>query len=115
VLENPDIISRRVLEKGLDEGTAFEIISIDIADIDVGRNIGSELQISQAEADKLVAQAKAEKQRAMAQAKEQEMKARTREMSAQVIAAEAEVPRAMAESIRSGGVSGTKAGARPRA
>jgi uncharacterized protein YqfA (UPF0365 family) len=102
VLENPDIISRRVLDKGLDEGTAFEIISIDIADIDVGRNIGSELQISQAEADKQVAQARAEEQRAMAQAREQEMRARSREMSAQVIAAEAEVPRAMADAIRSG-------------
>jgi uncharacterized protein YqfA (UPF0365 family) len=102
VLENPDIISRRVLERGLDEGTAFEIISIDIADIDVGRNIGSELQISQAEADKLVAQAKAEERRAMALATEQEMKARSREMSARVIGAEAEVPRAMAESIRAG-------------
>jgi uncharacterized protein YqfA (UPF0365 family) len=102
VLENPDIISRRVLDRGLDEGTAFEIISIDIADIDVGRNIGSELQISQAEADKLVAQAKAEERRAMALATEQEMKARSREMSARVIGAEAEVPRAMAESIRAG-------------
>ena len=102
VLENPDIISRRVLDKGLDEGTAFEIISIDIADIDVGRNIGSELQITQAEADKQVAQARAEEQRAMAQAREQEMRARSREMSAQVIAAEAEVPRAMADAIRSG-------------
>ncbi len=102
VLENPDIISRRVLDKGLDQGTAFEIISIDIADIDVGRNIGSELQITQAEADKQVAQARAEEQRAMAQAREQEMRARSREMSAQVIAAEAEVPRAMADAIRSG-------------
>jgi len=102
VLENPDIISRRVLDKGLDEGTAFEIISIDIADIDVGRNIGSELQITQAEADKQVAQARAEEQRAMAQAREQEMRARSREMSAQVIGAEAEVPRAMADAIRSG-------------
>ena len=106
VLENPDIISRRVLERGLDEGTAFEIISIDIADIDVGRNIGSELQISQAEADKLVAQAKAEERRAMALATEQEMKARSREMSARVIGAEAEVPRAMAESIRAGRIAG---------
>ena len=107
VLENPDIISRRVLERGLDEGTAFEIISIDIADIDVGRNIGSELQISQAEADKLVAQAKAEERRAMALATEQEMKARSREMSARVIGAEAEVPRAMADSIRAGRITGS--------
>jgi uncharacterized protein YqfA (UPF0365 family) len=112
VLENPDIISKRVLARGLDEGTAFEIISIDIADIDVGRNIGSELQISQAEADKLVAQAKAEERRAMALANEQEMKARSREMSARVIGAEAEVPRAMAESIRAGRITGV---AQPRA
>lgn len=102
VLENPDIISKRVLERGLDEGTAFEIISIDIADIDVGRNIGSELQTSQADADKSVAQAKAEERRAKALADEQEMKARSREMSAKVIGAEADVPRAMAESIRAG-------------
>jgi len=112
VLENPDIISQRVLERGLDEGTAFEIISIDIADIDVGRNIGSELQISQAEADKLVAQAKAEQQRAMAQAREQEMRAKSREMSANLIGAEAEVPKAMAESIRSGGIGVAPGGAR---
>ncbi len=113
VLENPDIISRRVLERGLDEGTAFEIISIDIADIDVGRNIGSELQTSQADADKLVAQAKAEERRAKALADEQEMKARSREMSAKVIGAEAEVPRAMAESIRAGRI--TEVPARPQA
>ncbi len=102
VLENPDIISKRVLNKGLDAGTAFSIISIDIADIDVGRNIGSELQISQANADKQVAQAKAEERRAMALARAQEMKVKGREMSANLIAAEAEVPMAQAEAIRKG-------------
>jgi uncharacterized protein YqfA (UPF0365 family) len=95
VLENPDDISRRVLERGLDAGTAFEILSIDIADVDIGRNIGAELQTDQAEADKNIAQAKAEERRAMAVAEEQEMRAR-------VVEAEAEVPRALAEALRSG-------------
>ena len=102
VLENPDLISRTVLEKGLDAGTAFEILSIDIADIDVGRNIGAELQTDQAEADKRIAQAKAEERRAMAVAKEQEMKATVEEMKAKVVEAEAEVPRAMATALREG-------------
>ena len=102
VLENPDLISRTVLEKGLDAGTAFEILSIDIADIDVGRNIGAELQTDQAEADKRIAQAKAEERRAMAVAKEQEMKASVEEMKAKVVEAEAEVPRAMATALREG-------------
>jgi uncharacterized protein YqfA (UPF0365 family) len=102
VLENPDRISRVVLEKGLDAGTAFEILSIDIADVDVGRNIGAQLQTDQAEADKRIAQAKAEERRAMAVAKEQEMKARVVEMQARVVEAEAEVPMAMAEALRSG-------------
>ncbi len=102
VLENPDSISRTVLEKGLDAGTAFEILSIDIADIDVGRNIGAELQTDQAEADKRIAQAKAEERRAMAVAKEQEMKATVEEMKAKVVEAEAEVPRAMATALREG-------------
>ena len=102
VLENPDRISKTVLQKGLDSGTAFEILSIDIADVDVGRNIGAQLQMDQAEADKRIAQAKAEERRAMAVATEQEMKARTQEMRAVVIEAEAEVPKAMAESLRSG-------------
>ncbi len=95
VLENPDDISRRVLERGLDAGTAFEILSIDIADVDIGRNIGAELQTDQAEADKNIAQAKAEERRAMAVAREQEMRAA-------VVEAEAEVPRALAEALRSG-------------
>lgn len=97
VLENPDDISRRVLERGLDAGTAFEILSIDIADVDIGRNIGAELQTDQAEADKKIAQAKAEERRAMAVAEEQEMRAR-------VVEAEAEVPRALAEALRSGNI-----------
>jgi len=102
VLENPDSISKKVLEKGLDSGTAFEILSIDIADIDVGENIGARLQADQAEADKRVAQAKAEERRAMAVAAEQEMKAKVQEMRARVVEAEAEVPKAMAEAFRSG-------------
>lgn len=102
VLENPDSISKTVLSKGLDAGTSFEILSIDIADVDVGRNIGAELQIDQAEADKNIAQAKAEERRAMAVAKEQEMKARVQEMQAKVVEAEAEVPLAMAEAFRKG-------------
>lgn len=102
VLENPDSISKTVLEKGLDNGTAFEILSIDIADIDVGRNVGAQLQMDQAEADKKIAQAKAEERRAMAVASEQEMRAKTQEMRAIVIQAEAEVPKAMAEALRSG-------------
>ena len=102
VLENPDSISRVVLEKGLDAGTAFEILSIDIADIDVGKNIGAQLQMDQADADKNIAQAKAEERRAMAVALEQEMKARAQEARAHVIEAEAEVPKAMAEAFRNG-------------
>lgn len=102
VLENPDRISRTVLEKGLDAGTAFEILSIDIADVDVGRNIGAQLQTDQAEADKKIAQAKAEERRAMAIAKEQEMKAMVEEMRAKVVEAEAQVPLAIAEAFRSG-------------
>lgn len=102
VLENPDSISKVVLKKGLDAGTAFEILSIDIADIDVGKNIGAELQMDQANADKNIAQAKAEERRAMAVALEQEMKAKAQEARAKVIEAEAEVPKAMAEAFRSG-------------
>jgi uncharacterized protein YqfA (UPF0365 family) len=102
VLENPDKISKTVLAKGLDSGTAFEILSIDIADVDVGKNIGAELQIDQAEADKQIAQAKAEERRALAVATEQEYKAKVEEMRAEVIRAEAEVPLAMAEAFRSG-------------
>jgi len=102
VLENPDSISKVVLHKGLDAGTAFEILSIDIADIDIGRNIGAALQMDQAEADKNIAQAKAEERRAMAVAKEQEMLALAQEMRAKVIEAEAEIPKAMAEAFRSG-------------
>jgi uncharacterized protein YqfA (UPF0365 family) len=102
VLENPDSISKTVLEKGLDSGTAFEILSIDIADVDVGKNIGAQLQTDQAEADKEIAQAKAEERRAMAVALEQEMKAKVQEMRAKVVEAEAEVPRAMAEALRNG-------------
>ena len=102
VLENPDRISKTVLSKGLDSGTAYEILSIDIADVDVGENIGAKLQTDQAEADLKVARAKAEERRAMATAREQEMKALVEEMSARVKEAEAEVPRAMAESFRSG-------------
>ena len=102
VLENPDNISRTVLDKGLDAGTAFEILSIDIADLDVGKNIGASLQADQAEADLRVAQARAETRRAMAVAEEQEMTARTQEMRANVVAAEAEVPKAMAQAFRDG-------------
>jgi uncharacterized protein YqfA (UPF0365 family) len=102
VLENPDLISQTVLSKGLDAGTAFEILSIDIADIDIGKNIGAELQTDQAMADKNIAQAKAEERRAMAVANEQEMKARVQEMRAKVVEAEAEVPMALAEALRSG-------------
>lgn len=102
VLENPDMISKTVLAKGLDAGTAFEILSIDIADIDIGKNIGAELQTDQAEADLKVANAKAEERRAMAVAEEQEMKAKAQDAKALVILAEAEVPKAMAEAFRSG-------------
>jgi len=102
VLENPDYISKVVLEKGLDAGTAFEILSIDIADIDIGKNIGAYLQMDQAEADKNIAQAKAEERRAMAVAIEQEMKAKAQEARAKVIEAEAQIPLAIAESFRSG-------------
>lgn len=102
VLENPDSISKRVLEKGLDAGTAFEILSIDIADVDVGKNIGAELETDRAEADKKIAQAKAEERRAMAIAVEQEMMARVQEMRAKVVEAEAQIPLAMAEAFRSG-------------
>ena len=102
VLENPDSISKLVLSKGLDTGTAFEILSIDIADIDVGKNIGAQLQMDQANADKNIAQAKAEERRAMAIAVEQEAKAQAQEMRAKVIEAEAEVPMAMAEAFRNG-------------
>ncbi len=102
VLENPDRISQTVLSKGLDAGTAFEILSIDIADVDVGRNIGAQLQTDQAEADKRIAQAKAEERRAMAVAKEQEMKASVQEMRAKVVEAEAEVPKAMAQAFING-------------
>jgi uncharacterized protein YqfA (UPF0365 family) len=102
VLENPDMISKTVLAKGLDAGTAFEILSIDIADVDVGKNIGAELQTDQAEADKRIAQAKAEERRALAVAMEQEYKAEAQNMRAKVIAAEAEVPLAIAEAFRKG-------------
>ena len=102
VLENPDEISRTVLSKGLDSGTAYAILSIDIADVDVGKNVGADLETDQAEADKKVAQAKAESRRAMAVAAEQEMKARVQEMRAKVIEAEAEVPKAMAQAFREG-------------
>ncbi len=102
VLENPNLISKTVLERGLDAGTAFEILSIDIADVDVGENIGAKLQIDQANADLRVAEAKAEERRAMAVASEQEMKAKSQEARAQVILAEAEVPKAMAEAFRKG-------------
>lgn len=102
VLENPDSISKVVLSKGLDSGTAYEILSIDIADIDVGKNIGAMLQIDQANADKNIAQAKAEERRAMAVAAEQEMKAKAQEARAKVIEAEAEIPKAISESFRSG-------------
>jgi len=102
VLENPDMISKTVLAKGLDAGTAFEILSIDIADVDVGKNIGAELQTDQAEADKRIAQAKAEERRAMAVAMEQEFKAETQKQRAQVIAAEAQIPLAIADAFRKG-------------
>jgi len=102
VLENPDTISKRVLDKGLDAGTAFEILSIDIADVDVGENIGAKLQADQAEADKNVAQAKAEERKAMARAREQEMIALQAENRAKVVLAEAEVPKAMAQAFREG-------------
>jgi uncharacterized protein YqfA (UPF0365 family) len=102
VLENPDLISKKVLEKGLDAGTAFEILSIDIADVDVGDNVGAKLQADQAEADKRRFQAEAEKRRAMAMAREQEMRALVQEKRAEVVEAEAEVPRAISESFRSG-------------
>src|SRR5699024_10723239 len=102
VLENPDSISHTVIAKGLDSGTAFEILSIDIADVDIGKNIGAILQTDQAEADKNIAQAKAEERRAMAVAREQEMVAKVQEMRAQVVEAEADVPRALAEALRSG-------------
>lgn len=102
VLENPDSISENVLSKGLDSGTAFEILSIDIADVDIGKNIGAILQTDQAEADKNIAQAKAEERRAMAVAQEQEMVARVQEMRAKVVEAEADVPLALAEALRSG-------------
>ncbi|WP_060210401.1 flotillin-like protein FloA [Sporosarcina koreensis] len=104
VLENPDLISQTVLAKGLDSGTAFEILSIDIADVDIGKNIGAELQTEQAMADKNIAQAKAEERRAMAVANEQEMKAKVQEMRAKVVGAEAEVPLAMAEALRTGNI-----------
>ncbi|TRZ37539.1 UPF0365 family protein [Niallia circulans] len=104
VLENPDMISQTVLSKGLDAGTAFEILSIDIADVDIGKNIGAELQTEQAEADKKIAQAKAEERRAMAVAQEQEMKAKVQEMRAKVVEAEAEVPMAMSDALRSGNI-----------
>lgn len=102
VLENPDRISKTVLSKGLDSGTAFEILSIDIADVDVGKNIGAQLQTDQAEADLKVAQAKAETRRALAVAQEQEMKAKTQEMRAKVVEAESEVPKAIAQAFREG-------------
>ncbi len=102
VLENPDMISKTVLEKGLDAGTAFEILSVDIADVDVGKNIGAQLQIDQAEADKKIAQAKAEERRAMAVAAEQEMRAKVEEMRAKLVEAQAAVPMALAEALKQG-------------
>ena len=102
VLENPDSISRVVLDKGLDSGTAYEILSIDIADVDIGRNVGAHLQIEQAEADKQIAQAKAEERRALAIANEQEMKAKVEEMKAKVVEAEAQLPLALAQALQSG-------------
>jgi len=102
VLENPDLISKTVLAKGLDAGTAYEILSIDIADVDVGRNIGAHLQIEQAEADKKIAEAKAEERRALAVAQEQEMRAEVERMRAKVVEAEAEVPSALAQALRDG-------------
>ena len=111
VLENPNGITETVLSKGLDSGTAYEILSIDIADVDVGKNIGAALQTDQAEADKRIAQANAEKRRAMAVAADQEMKARTQEMRARVVEAEAQVPLALAEAFRNGRL-GVVAGSR---
>lgn len=102
VLENPDLISKTVLKKGLDAGTAYEILSIDIADVDIGKNIGAELETDRAEADKKIAQAKAEEKRAMAFAQEQEMKARVQEMRAKVVEAEVQVPLAMAQAFKNG-------------
>jgi uncharacterized protein YqfA (UPF0365 family) len=102
VLENPDAISKTVLDKGLDAGTAFQILSIDIADVDVGENVGAKLQSDQAEADKRIAQAKAEIRRAAAVAQEQEMKAKVQEMRAKVVEAEAKVPMAIAEALKGG-------------
>ena len=102
VLENPDRISKTVLSKGLESGTAFEILSIDIADVDVGRNVGAQLLTEQAEADKRIAQARAEERHAMAQAVEQEMKAKVQEMKARVVEAEAQIPMAMAQALRDG-------------
>ncbi len=102
VLENPDMISKRVLEKGLDSGTAYDILSIDIADVDVGKNIGAELETDRAEADKKIAQAKAEERRAMAFAREQEMRAQVEEMRAKVVEAEAQIPLAMSDAFRKG-------------
>ena len=109
VLENPDLISKVVLSKGLDSGTAFEILSIDIADVNIGKNIGAQLQTDQANADKNIAQAKAEERRAMAVAQEQEMKARISEMRAQLIAMEAQVPLALAQAFREGKLEAKKA------
>ena len=102
MLENPDLISQTVLSKGLDNGTAYRILSIDIADVDVGRNVGAQLQMDQAEADRRIAQAKAEERRAIAVAREQEMLAAVQEMRARVVEAEAQVPLAMAEALREG-------------
>ena len=108
VLENPDIISKTVLDRGLDAGTAFEILSIDIADVNVGKNIGAELQAEQAEADLVVAQAKAEERRAMAVARKQQMTANVQEMRAKVVEAEATVPRALATAFREGNLNVTE-------
>lgn len=105
ILESPELISSTILEKGLDRGTAYEIVSIDIADIDVGRNIGADLEVARAEADKRVAQAKAEEKKAMAIAAEQEMKAKVQEMKALVVKAEADVPKALADALRKGKIS----------
>jgi uncharacterized protein YqfA (UPF0365 family) len=102
VLENPDMFSKMVLSKGLDSGTAYEILSIDVADVDVGKNIGAQLQMDQANADKSIAEAKAEKTRAMAEAREQEMKAQVSEMKAKLVEAEAQVPLSIAQAFRSG-------------
>ncbi len=108
VLENPDAISRNVLAKGLDAGTAYEILSIDIADVDVGANLGAKLNTERAEADKQVAQAAAEGRRAMALANEQEMKARVVDMQAKLVEAEAQVPMAMADALEKGNLTVTK-------